>query len=451
MENQFLLKLKSLAVLATALIIVSGCASNLMTTIPIAVVNNFDRAHLQFDEVSYSVNARPQVVLVTIDNYFNDIGWTRISSKELKDTSIAPIREAYNLTRELAKARLPYIQARDLTGDMEAIARIKRTQQWKDWSASIPYDKEPSVGSVTICHLMSGPEINATVAGTNNKFKDVIDVCVSGVGENSIVTVEARIHHFIAGKFQDASGTIGISWLPWLDGSRVTESVKLLKVTLSGSLQNSFPRRPERDAELTSPEVLISSGSGFVVSTDGYIATNHHVIDGCSFVESQKERLEIVAVDKLNDLAVLRSKKKSDDYLILNTSSPNLSDKVRVYGYPLVSMLGENLSATSGEVSSLSGYQGDFSQFTISAPIQPGNSGGPVLNTNNEVIGIIIATLDNVSLSKRKGIFSQNVNFVIRANLLKNMMSAYGIASKDASKSGPPNFQKTTKLLKCYK
>jgi S1-C subfamily serine protease len=446
-----LLKLQSLAVPAIALIIVSGCASNLIGTIPVNTVNILDKAHLQFDEVSYSVNARPQVTLGTIDGYFNDIGWTRISSNELADTSLASSREAYNLIRDIAKARLPYLQARDLKGDTATIARIKRTQQWQDWSTTESFEKVPSVGSVTTCRLMSGPEINASVIGVNNKFKDVLDVCVSDVGDNSIVTVQAAIHHFVSGRFQDGAGSIGVLWLPWLDGTRVAKSVKALKATLHGSLHKSLPRDSERGAELISPVVLTSSGSGFVVSVDGYIATNHHVIEGCSFVESQNERLEIIAIDKLNDLAVLKSKKKFDDYLILNTNAPNLSDNVRVYGYPLVSMLGENLSATGGEVSSLSGYQGDFSQFTISAPIQPGNSGGPVLNTSNEVIGIIIATLDNVSLSKRKGIFSQNVNFVIRANLLKNMMSAHGIVSEDSYNSAPPNFQKTTKLLKCYK
>lgn len=444
-------KLQSPVALAITIIIMSGCAPTIIDTMPVGVANSLNRAHLQFDEVSYSVNARPQVILGAIDEYFNDIGWTQLGKNEFADTSLASSREAYNLTRELAKVRLPYLQTRDFIGDNAAIARFTGTQRWRDWSTTAPLDKAPSVGSTTFCRLTSGPEINATVIGVNNKFKDVVTVCVSGVGKTSIVTVEAAIYHFIGGKFEKGSDSVGVSWLPWLDGTRVARSVKALKATLHGSLQESLPRGSERGADLVSPVVLRSSGSGFAVSVDGYIATNHHVIEGCSFVESQKERLEVIATDKLNDIAILKSKKNFADYLILNTDAPNLSDSVRVYGYPLVSMLGENLSATGGEVSSLSGYQGDFSQFTISAPIQPGNSGGPVLNTNNEVIGIIMATLDNVNLSKKKGIFSQNVNFAIRANLLKNMMSAHGIVSEDTYESAPPNIQKATKLLKCYK
>lgn len=120
-------------------------------------------------------------------------------------------------------------------------------------------------------------------------------------------------------------------------------------------------------------------------------------------------------------------------------------------GYPLVSLLGENLSATSGEISSLSGFKGDYSQFTISAPIQPGNSGGPIVNENNEVVGVVVSTLDNVALASEKGIVSQNVNFGIRVSLLLNILSAYGISLPDTKKGSQTNFQKTTKLLACYK
>ena len=228
-----MVKLKSLVLIASVLIIMLGCAPHKLKFNHIMALS---WAHLQLDEVSYSVNARPQVVLVTIDSYFNDIGWTRVSSYEMNDTVIVATREAWNLHREASIAQLPYLLADDWAGFNAANARIKRTQQYKDWEAVPPFTLEPSVGSTSFCQEMSGPEINAKVYDTNKKFRDVIAVCVSGAGENSTISVGTKIQFFTAGKFQEATGTIGILWVPLLDGSRVSKSIKLLKTTLSGSL-----------------------------------------------------------------------------------------------------------------------------------------------------------------------------------------------------------------------
>ena len=198
-------------------------------------------------------------------------------------------------------------------------------------------------------------------------------------------------------------------------------------------------------------EILSSSGTGFIVTPDGYIATNYHVVEGCSSVKLSDETLSVVAVDKVNDLAVLQSKVRSKHYAFIAPMPPKLSDKIKVYGYPLISLLGKSLSATSGEVSSLSGFNGDFSQFTVSAPIQPGNSGGPIVNEKNEVIGVVVSTLDNVMLASQRGIVSQNVNFGIRANLLMNILGANGVRIPNSPMDGDADFQKITKLLECYK
>jgi S1-C subfamily serine protease len=221
------------------------------------------------------------------------------------------------------------------------------------------------------------------------------------------------------------------------------------KAKLIGSSNQQQQSLPPNQA-LHIPQ-LVSSGSGFVISEKGYIATNYHVVEGCTAIKLDDEKLKTIAVDKTNDLAILQSKKSFREYAHISKSSPKLSDRVIVYGYPLVSLLGENLSATSGEISSLSGFKGDYSQFTISAPIQPGNSGGPIVNENNEVVGVVVSTLDNVALASEKGIVTQNVNFGIRVSLLLNILSAYGISLPDTKKGSQTNFQKTTKLLACYK
>ncbi len=213
--------------------------------------------------------------------------------------------------------------------------------------------------------------------------------------------------------------------------------------------ENSAPNKTP--SKFYGKETLVSSGTGFMVNSEGYIATNHHVVEECTTVKLNDERLQVIAIDKNNDLAILKSSFKSNEFAYIAQSPPKLSDKVRVFGYPLINLLGKNLSATSGEVSSLSGFEGSFSQFTVSAPIQPGNSGGPIVNEQGEVIGVIFSTLDNVALAENRGITSQNVNFGIRSNLLVNILTANGITIPENRSNIKADYQRATKLLECYR
>lgn len=162
---------------------------------------------------------------------------------------------------------------------------------------------------------------------------------------------------------------------------------------------------------------------------------------------SYNEELDVITYDEYNDIALLKSNKTHENSLSIDIREPYLNEKVTVYGYPLVSLLGDNLSATSGSVSSLTGIKGDITQFTITAPIQPGNSGGPILSSDGALLGIVTATLNNTAL----GISTQNVNFGIRSQLVKNLLIANKItltAFKGGVEFDP---EKNTKLLECYK
>lgn len=166
-----------------------------------------------------------------------------------------------------------------------------------------------------------------------------------------------------------------------------------------------------------------SSGTGFLISDKGYFVTNNHVIDDASEVwietnlTGKKETLKakVVLVDKNNDLAIL----KLDN--LTNLPAPTFGFKsqtmdvgtnVFAMGYPLLSYLGEELKITDGIVSSKTGYKGDISSYQISAPIQPGNSGGALFDKKGYLIGITNAGIPD----------AQNVGYAIKASYLQNLV-----------------------------
>jgi len=165
------------------------------------------------------------------------------------------------------------------------------------------------------------------------------------------------------------------------------------------------------------------SGTGFALA-QGYIATNYHVVDGASIIEvygvngdsNTKVMAEIVATDKQIDLAILKLKGATPANIpyAVKTSMAEVGDDVWVLGYPMTQTMGDEIKLTNGIVSARSGFDGDKSLYQISAPIQPGNSGGPLFDENGNVIGIVCA--------HHKG--AELVSYAIKASYLRNLMES---------------------------
>lgn len=168
------------------------------------------------------------------------------------------------------------------------------------------------------------------------------------------------------------------------------------------------------------------SGTGFALK-DGYIVTNYHVVEDAKVINVQgvkgnfdiTYKASIVAIDKYNDLALLRI---SDDKFNgfgaipynIKTSVSEVGEDVFVLGYPLTSTMGDEIKLTTGVISSKTGFQGDVSLYQISAPIQPGNSGGPLFDNRGNLIGIVNA--------KHKG--AENVGYAIKTSYLNNLIES---------------------------
>lgn len=167
------------------------------------------------------------------------------------------------------------------------------------------------------------------------------------------------------------------------------------------------------------------TGTGFALK-NGYIVTNNHVVEGASSILVQgingttvEYKAEVVAVDKNNDLALIRINDYRFDgfgsipYSIKETLCDVGSD-VFVLGYPLTSYMGEEIKLTNGIISSRSGYQGDITTYQISAPVQPGNSGGPMFDKNGNVVGIVNAGIPG----------AENVGYAIKTSYLFNLIKS---------------------------
>lgn len=167
------------------------------------------------------------------------------------------------------------------------------------------------------------------------------------------------------------------------------------------------------------------TGTGFALK-NGYIVTNHHVVDGAMSIVVQgvngssiEYKAEIVSVDKNNDLALIRiNDYRFDGFGVipysLNETLCDVGSDVFVLGYPLTSYMGEEIKLTNGIISSRSGYQGDVTTYQISAPIQPGNSGGPMFDKNGNVVGVVNAGIPG----------AENVGYAIKASYLCNLINS---------------------------
>lgn len=168
-----------------------------------------------------------------------------------------------------------------------------------------------------------------------------------------------------------------------------------------------------------------SSGTGYAISSDGYIVTNHHVTNGATSIKirgvngdfSKSYTAKIIVEDKNNDLSIIKINDPSFTtlgtipYIISNRSS-DVGTSVFVLGYPLRATMGDEVKLTNGIISSKSGFQGDVTAYQITAPVQSGNSGGPLFDDQGNVIGIINA--------KHTG--AENASYAIKASYLLNLI-----------------------------
>ena len=158
-----------------------------------------------------------------------------------------------------------------------------------------------------------------------------------------------------------------------------------------------------------------ATGTGFFVSADGYLLTNHHVVEGSanvSIVVNGTERpAKLVGDDGEHDFALLKVEGTFQPLPIGSSGAVVRADEVFTLGFPAINIQGNAQKATFGRVNALSGIADDPKFIQIDVPVQPGNSGGPLINRDGNVVGVVTMTLDQLNALRATGSLPQNVNY----------------------------------------
>lgn len=208
------------------------------------------------------------------------------------------------------------------------------------------------------------------------------------------------------------------------------------KPAVAGDKQGAPPAKPGRTGTFT--------GTGFVVSPNGHIVTNSHVIDSCTgdikgnLAGEAAMVLRVVSSDATNDLALLQALSTAafKDFAKIRDRSMHSGDSVVAIGFPLHGYLSSDLTVTTGIVSSLSGFRNHTGRLQISAAIQAGNSGGPLFDLSGQVAGIVVAKLNALRMIKETGQLTENINFAIKTGALRDFLDNSVVPYRTAEPKG---------------
>jgi serine protease Do len=210
-------------------------------------------------------------------------------------------------------------------------------------------------------------------------------------------------------------------------------------------VERLFPPYPRSEPNLREP-LLVSTratnqrfGTGFFVAVDGHIITNFHVTDGCKRIETREgAQLQNIGNNQRLDLALLRlngaARKPTASF---RDGEPVIGEQVVAFGFPLTGILSSSGKVTTGIVSGAAGLRDNPVNFQISAPVQPGNSGGPLFDQSGNVIGIVVSKLDAAKVSQLTGDIPQNVNFAIKSAEVVRFLRGNGINPIVGKESAP--------------
>ena len=332
-------------------------------------------------------------------------------------------------------------------------------------------------------HYRRGDEMNTKRVATplkENSIKDNVTSPIEGIYEDIVSSDGGRNNKYKLGltKVEGKLYLIYLSgcnlWDDWTEGdlkatleetsspniyrgiwilrdktetiSYITFDINKMEVVIDG-VKSTFLKLFPQYAETPYTKPLKWTGTGFALE-DGYVVTNYHVIEEAKTISLKGINGDsytsysaiVVTKDKNNDMAILKINDPRFDVFnsipySVSLKQVDVGEDVFVLGYPMTQALGNEIKLTNGIISARTGYQGDISTYQISAPVQPGNSGAPMFDSNGNIIGIVVAGVpgaDNVgyaikTLYLKVLIENTEINIRLPAN---NTVSTLSLAEK---------------------
>lgn len=285
------------------------------------------------------------------------------------------------------------------------------------------YEGDPfAAHSYTILGTVKGRSCARGGEATLQDAVGILSIQAAAMGADAVINVVSR------------EG--GVDWLHncWATVTAVGDAVKL----------NSNAIVTEDSQGPPSANVQVVSGTGWMVRP-GVIVTNWHVVEGKTDVQAicvqgEASSLRVVQKDLVNDLAVLVADSLGclSNCLPLASEDAALGSAVFTVGFPHPDVMGSAPKLTSGIVSALSGLQDDPRFYQVSVPLQAGNSGGPLVNSRGEVVGIVTAKLNATAMQAYSGDLTEGVSYAIRIDYLRPLIRAWS-AQGGVCKATPPS------------
>ena len=201
--------------------------------------------------------------------------------------------------------------------------------------------------------------------------------------------------------------------------------------TVANSSGNAVGARTGTGSETskqTRPK-LKATGSGFAVTQNGYVLTNCHVIKDASLILIKTADAvvpaKVIAKDEANDVALLKADGKFQPIPISTSRDVRLGQSVFTVGFPDIQLQGLEPKLTRGDISSLAGPSDDARYFQISVPLQPGNSGGPLVDAQGNVVGITCGALDDAKTFNITGSLPQSVNYAVKSAYVLALLESH--------------------------
>jgi S1-C subfamily serine protease len=236
-----------------------------------------------------------------------------------------------------------------------------------------------------------------------------------------------------------AAANEDVSWEKILEGNRLETASSMRdrlaqrmtpeQIADAQQLSREFvPRKKSGSGNSTSPANPTASGTGFFITEDGYLITNNHVVKDAAKVRLLTSAglisAKVVRVDAANDLALLKAEGRFAPLSVAASRGVKLGGTVATVGFPNIGLQGFSPKLAKGEIASLSGAADDPRYFQISVPVQPGNSGGALVDEHGNVIGIVSAKLNASAALAASGALPENVNYAIKSSFLLSFLES---------------------------